>query len=252
MATRRRVTPAAALDLKALSTVAVPSTVKKPSSNELLALVLGGSKIEVNIPESATLAEVEHSMTLALEGYRMLSDALERIKPIIGRHLLHVAQHRLYRPEYKGITEYIEARMEAVLGFSRTNSFEALRIAKGTPTMTVEGYQKYGATRLLAAVSIADEKDPQFRELLDKSLTMTTKAFGEYVQGLKAKRDGEPEYFTASVRLPLAYRETWERLLGDLGLSPGDLVQELIRSYIETHPATAPEPPLLTRTAGGA
>lgn len=249
MARRRIVRTAPSTVLPVTNLVSEPNQLTHlPDLPSLMHLVLG-PRIEVNIPETATLEQVEESMQLALKGYRLLSDALERIKPVIGRHLLHVATHRLYKPKYGGITEYITERMERDLGFSRNNSFEALRIAKGTPTMTMESYQRYGATRLLSAISHADEKDPEFQPLLEKSLTMTAMEFREYVKTLKTSKD-EAKTFAVTARLPVEWQSTWDKLLSELGLTAGEVLQELITSYIEIHKdRVVAEPPMVRATA---
>lgn len=226
------------------STVTVPSN----SAETLLSLVLDGSKISVDIPHDATLTQVEVTLKTALGGYRRLSEAAEQLKPIIGRILLTIADRKLFRPDFPNLTKYIEERVVAVpWGISRTNAFEALRIARAFPTMSEVEYQRYGASRLLLASSVVEKTDG-VKDLLDKATRGTVEAFREVVKDLQGKEPATT--FVVSLRLPLAYKEVWEQLLTDTQLAPGPLVQELIQGYVEAHQGDVAEPALVKKAGG--
>lgn len=217
-----------------------------PAQVDLLKLVMGSSDISVNVPDTATLPDVEHTLGMVIGGYLKLMNAAEKLKPIIGRVLLTIASRRLYRPDYKNLTDYVERKVVAEFGLSRTNAFEALRIARAFPSLSTDDYQRYGASRLLLAASLTDETDPKYRDLLDDSTQKTVEAFAEEIKALKTPSPSSMNTFVLSVRLPLEWKDAWESLLTSSGMSAGDLLMELINSYIETHP---PEPePKATQT----
>lgn len=240
MATRRitRTSPSA------LRTVSAPLPTTQGIANpeDLLRLALG-SELTLNIPEDAKMADVEQTLQVAITGYKRLSEASERLKPLIGRILYTVQSRRLYRPDYRNLTDYIERKVVVDMGLSRTNAFEALRIAKAFPSMTMEDYQKYGASRLLLASSITDEADPQAKQLLDDSTRQTVDEFQSHIRDLKSESVEPAKTFVLSIRLPLDWKPRWEDLIATVDLTPVELFLELMNSYIQTHPASKASTP---------
>lgn len=226
------------------NTSSVPVRIPKRSSlapvpaqvPDLLKLVMGSGNISVSIPDAATLPDVEHTLSMVIGGYLRLTDAAERLKPIIGRVLLTISARRLYRPDYKNLTDYIQRKVVDEFKLSRTNAFESLRIARAFPSLTSEDYQRYGASRLLLAASVTDDKAPNFKTLLDESTQKTVDAFSEQIKSMKSPTS-TTDTFVLSVRLPAEWKESWESLLTSSAMSAGDLLMELISSYIETHPS---------------
>lgn len=222
-------------------------------AKQLMALVLGSTEINVDIPKDATLSQVETTLGMVISGYKRLSEAAERIKPIVGRILLTISTRRLYRPEYRNLTDYIERKVEGSpdsggFGLSRTNAFEALRIARAYPTMSVTEYEKYGASILLVSTPVTDQTDPRYKEILDDLSKLTVAQAKVKVREMRALTGGDQpsqqgKSFVLSFRMPLEWKEPWESLLKETKLSPSELFQELIRSYIEDHPSDEVEQP---------
>lgn len=227
-----------------------PSRPHTSDSTELVRLAIGSDTIDVNIPDSADLASVEGTLHMAVSGYLQLAEASERLKPIIGRILLVLSNRRLYRPDYKNLTDYIERKVVAEYGMSRTSAFEALRIAKAFPSMSASDYQKYGATRLLLTARVSDENDPAYKKLLDESTRVSVDDFANRVKDLTTDTGATAKSFVVSARLPIAWQTHWNALLETAQMSPSEMLQEMIRSYVESHevgdihpPEETPEPP---------
>lgn len=245
MATRR-------INRKNLPATPPPALVRQPNQSEqqtdILRLVLGAEEVSVNVPEGATLAEVEKPLTTLINGYKRIADAEERIKPVIGRMLVVARDRNLFRPEYKNITDYIVRRIEGDLGMSRNSAFEAIRIATAFPSLSVADYQRYGATRLLAATKITDEKDPQYQAILDDSVRQSAAQFREKVKQIRDSKAEPPTTFVVTLHLPNDWAESWKTLLESTNLGASELVMELIRSYVETHRNAPPQqvqPPVM-------
>lgn len=208
---------------------------------DLLRLVLGAEEISLNVPEDAKLADLEKTLNMAVRGFRRISEAGERLKPIIGRLLLIAQDRHLFRPDYKNITEYIEKKVEGEMGMSRNSAFEALRIAKAFPSLSMADYQKYGATRLLEALKITSEADPQYRTVLEDSARQTAVQFKGKVKQIIEANVAPSTSFAVTIHLPNEWADSWKGLLLTTSLDPTGLVMELIRSYVQTHQAAPPQ-----------
>lgn len=193
---------------------------------QIMKAAIGFADITVEIPEAASLADVEKTLLLAIAGYNRLRDASERLKPVIGRILLTVQDRKLFRPTYKNFTEFVMAKVVNEMGFGRSNAFDSLKIAKAFPHFTSDDYQKYGATRLLLASRVTDETDPQHKELLDKATQVTTEAFEVQVKaihGEQAKGVRTPTT-TLTMRVGPDVKEEWNAMLEASGMQPNDLL----------------------------
>lgn len=245
MALRRRISPAHG----SVSVPNPPSVLAESlhSPEDLLKIALG-AELTLNIPDDAKMSDIEATLSIAITGYKRLSEASERLKPIIGRLLFTVQARRLYRPEYRNLTDYIEKKITGEMGLSRTNAFEALRIAKAFPSMSLDDYQKYGASRLLLASSITDESDPGAKALLDESTQQTVDEFSDHVKDIKSSSTSPSQSFVVSIRLPLEWKARWDDLLNTMDMPAVEVFLELVKSYIEHHPAPASAKPQTVKT----
>src|SRR5436190_6479049 len=88
-------------------TTAVPPVASVP--DVLVNTLLKGIKINVHIPENATLAQVEETLEIGIERYRDLKEAQEQLMPIIGRILYEVRERKLFRPGHKNFTGWLKS-----------------------------------------------------------------------------------------------------------------------------------------------
>lgn len=211
-------------------------------ANVLMREALGDTEVTVDIPETATIKDVEATLRLAINAYQQLASASERIKPIIGRILLTVQDRKLYRPAFKTFTGFLTQRIVADMGFGRSNAFEALRIARAFPTMTQEDYLNYGATRLLLAAKVTDESDPQHREILDNATQMTTDNFRTQVYTMKkteagqgANGVGEEITTILAIRVLPSIKLRWAETLRATNLSANDLFVQFLNEWLKNH-----------------
>lgn len=184
---------------------------------ELLKVIAGANSISVTIPEGATLADIEKSLGVAITAYKRLSEAGERLKPIIGRILLEVRRRGLYKASYRNFTEYVRKHVGEELGLGPTNAFDALKIARAFPSLSEEEYHRIGASRLLLASRVTDETKEGFQSILDQAKQApTVEAFKEVVNDL---RQHEPK--STALKPVVALRVTeenkarWEAICAD-------------------------------------
>lgn len=247
MPTRRRV-PAS----RALGPVHTSRSQITPDS--LLSVALGDAELSLAIPENATLPQVEETMKLAITGHRLLVDAAEKVKPLIGRLLLIVQERTLYKPGFKTFTEYVEQRIVKEFQLSRSSAFDALKIARAFPNMTAKDYTAYGASRLLlAATASINEKVPNYREVLDKASRMPVDAFKDQLKLAQATSNSGPDqateatHVTISIQASPECRARWQALLNASGILAADLLNRMMDREIA---ATASLASILTPTAG--
>lgn len=254
MANRRMTgrTMAAGSTATASSTLPVPPTgtvarrAATPNfANELAQSALRKQAITLNIPAGSTLAQVEAGLQHVINAVVDLNAATEMISPMIGKFLYYIDLHRLYRPDYKNITDYINRRVEAQFGLKATRAFEMKRVAAADPSLTEADIKRYGATRLLTASSITDASDTaHWKPLLEKSLTMTVTDFAAYAKDVKRARanGGDAtaiDSVVLSFRVPSALRDTWHALVDASGMSSVDLFTSIVEDYAANNPTTA-------------
>lgn len=195
----------------------------------LMKAALGFTEVSVAIPENATLADVEKSLQLAINGYKRLSEASERLKPIIGRILLTVQERNLFKPEYKNFTAFLMDRVVIGMGLGRSNAFDSLRIARAFPTMSAEDYSRYGASRLLLAAKITDEKHPDYKDVLKQMSTLTVEEGKNKVKELRPS--GSQSSYTISIRVSPETKAEWVELSEAVDITPGELLGAMISAY---------------------
>lgn len=200
----------------------------------LISQVTGGVEISVNIPPNAKLVDVLHTLDTAINGYKTLQDASERMKPVIGRIIYEIQLRKLYAPDYRNITDFIQKRVVDDMGMGRSTAFDALRIAKKFPSMSTADYARYGATRLLLAAKLTDETKPDHVTVLAHSLEVGVTEFAEEV---KDQTTPESDGLVAlTLRVNKSTKTAWLKLVESTPkLKPTRLLKLCMEAYNE-HP----------------
>jgi hypothetical protein len=229
------------------------------SDAQLMQIAVGLPEITIDIPTTATAAEVNANLQLVISGYLKLAAAQERMKPLIGRILRHIKDHKLWKGQAKNWSKFILDVVEDRMGFSRSNAYEALSIAYAFPRMSAEEYARYGASRLQLVATVKSSGDQAHMdtlrsELLQESLTKSVQQFKD---DLRARRvvnvspTGEV-LVPLSVRVPKATKDAWDALVASTVVEPADIIARMIASYkvkksersaVSTVPATIPAEP---------
>lgn len=189
---------------------------------------LGFTEVSVNIPENATLAEVENTLQLAITGYRRLTEASERLKPIIGRILLTVQARNLFKPDYKNFTQFLMDRVVVGMGLGRSHAFDSLRIARAFPNMSTEDYSRFGASRLLLAAKITDETKENYKDVLKELSKATVEEGRAKVKELTPGSTASS--YTVSIRVSPEVKADWTELMDAVEISPGELFAAAIKA----------------------
>ncbi len=193
----------------------------------LMKAALGFTDVTVEIPENATLAEVENTLQLAITGYRRLSEASERLKPIIGRILLTVQQRNLFKPDYKNFTQFLMDRVVVGMGLGRSHAFDSLRIARAFPNMSTEEYSRYGASRLLLAAKLTDETKEGYKDVLKDLSKVTVEEGRAKVKEMTPSTTATS--YTISIRVSPEVKAEWIELMDSVEITPGELLAQMIQ-----------------------
>lgn len=207
-----------------------PSPVQDNGPMGLMRASLGFQEISLNIPEDAKLVDILQTLSVAIQGYKRLSEASEQLKPIIGRILLTVQTRKLFKPDYKNFTAFVMDKVCGEMGLGRSNAFDSLRIARAFPTMSVEDYKKYGASRLLLAAQITSEDDPGHKEVLINASRQTVDEFAGVVKTGKANTQ-RAVTSTISVRVSPEIKTEWQAVLSSSDSTPGELFGAMLEVY---------------------
>lgn len=225
-----------------------------PTPEALLSVALGDAELTLAVPTDATLPQVEETLKLAIAGHRLLTDAAEKIKPLIGRMLLIIQERTLYKPAFKNFTDYVEQRVVKEMQMSRSSAFDALKIARAFPSMSAKEYTNYGATRLLLASKVTNEKAANHKEILDKAVHMSVSDFENqiklaHVANTPNNATTSEAPVTISIKASPECRDRWQALLNASGLLAADLLNRMMDREIA---ATSSLAAILTPASGAA
>lgn len=239
MATQvRRNTPAAARPRPAHSTAI--ATVDP--ATELMRSALGFQEIDFKIPESATLPEVEKYLTTVIQGAKRLQDAYDRIRPMIGTLLRAIRDRKLYRPNYKNITEYITSRVQGEWGFSRSLAFNCMAEVEAFPTAD---RALYNSSVLQLAAQVTDESKPDHKEILDTLSKMTVPEARKAIADIKKAQSGATpvqDTVMLAMRVIPDVKARWEGLLKTYDMSPSDLLTACMDDFDATQAEAEKQP----------
>ena len=232
------------------TTLTHSGTVSVQETRDLVNMLAGAEKISVNIPPTATLTDVEHTLEVAILSFKSLTEAAERIKPIIGRILLEVRERRLWKAQYKNFTDFVRVKVGTEMGLGVTNAFEALKIAKAFPSLSESEYRQIGASRLLLASRVTDETKDTYQQTLQLVKTApSVEALKSLIKdmGQDAQKD-RPKPYIIGVRVSQETHAQWIQLLEREGpdREKGEIFAEMLSLYVikdqltRKTPATAP------------
>lgn len=195
----------------------------------LLRAALGFTDVTVNIPINATLVEVEATLQLAVNGYKRLSEASERLKPIIGRILLTVQERNLFKPTYRNFTQFLMDRVVVGMGLGRSNAFDALKIARAFPSMSQEEYMRHGASRLLLAARVTDESQEGYQDFLKESTSLTVEELKNKIKETQGTQSASS--YTISIRISPELKAQWLELQESTQLGASELFEQMLTAY---------------------
>lgn len=219
-------------------------------------MLAGADNISVHIPPTATLTDVEHTLEVAILSFKSLTEAAERIKPIIGRILLEVRERRLWKAQYKNFTDFVRVKVGTEMGLGVTNAFEALKIAKAFPSLSEAEYRQIGASRLLLASQVTDETKENYQQTLQVIKTApTVEALKGIIKDVKSQsQQDRPKPYIIGVRVTQEVHAQWIQLLEREGpdREKGDIFAEMLNLYMVKDQLTrrAPAPAHSRRRTG--
>jgi hypothetical protein len=185
-----------------------------PQQKFVTELLKGGDelKLTATIPEDAEPEKILSTLDVCC-GTLVRLDALgDAIKPVIGRLLGIIQTRALYRPEYQSFDQFLTEHVVHKLKMSRSNLFEAKRIARAFPNLPIAEYQEIGATKLLVASHFTNQEDSsKFRRILTQAKKTTVEGFKSWAveQGLIESGQTQGERIVISTNKSIAKR--WEK-----------------------------------------
>jgi hypothetical protein len=133
------------------------------------------ASIEVVVPDDIDPEKFWSSLAACCRAVTKMRRLVERLRPIIGRMLL-VAQENPAIYEDKGYRTYEDFLRRGVcenLGLSRSDAYEAKRVAQKWPSLTPEEYAQIGSVKMSLLSRVADERTGRGRKLLEKAKALS-------------------------------------------------------------------------------
>lgn len=203
----------------------------------LMKAALGGKEIKLEeIPATATLEAVTESLMIGVTAFKRLADAQSRLQPIIGRILLHIAEHKLWKGKYRNMTDFMQKAVVDQMGMGRSSMMDALRVARQFPGLTVDEYQAFGARRLLIASKRIQREDTpvmEYGKILDWTKTKTVAELETELREttvVPMAVDGTREV-TITLRVPESLKDQWTALVASTHLESAALLGVMVDLY---------------------
>lgn len=201
---------------------------------ELMKAALGFQEVKINIPDGASLPQMEQYLNTAILGAKRLASASERIRPMIGKLLLEIRNRKLFKPDFKNFTDYVLRRVQGEWGYSKSLAFGCLKQIETFPTLDQTNYE---SSKLLLAAQVTDESQPNYKEVLDSLSRMTVLEGKAHIKQLKDSSTSErTDAITLSIRVSPATREQWSQMIQDYDMSGEDLLLSCMEAYVEVNP----------------
>lgn len=164
-----------------------PSALVHPSSSqnlsrELMTAALAGSEVSIDIPDTATLQDVEKYVGVCIEGQKRLTSASLMLSTRLGHLLVHIDAQNLYKPMFNSFSAYLEERIQKDFGYAAPTAWEAIRLVRKFPTADVSAYS---VSTVKLASQMTDETKPDFRDVLTKLSRMPILEGRKWVQEQK-------------------------------------------------------------------
>lgn len=206
-----------------------------PISTKHLSEILG-PRITMKIPDNATLAQVEETLSYAVEGIHQARQVQDMIMPIIGHLMLEVKSRKLFAPTYKNFNQWKVEVLNGKMGLGLSTANYCLSAVSSFPSLSEEQYKRFGATRLREAARITSEaKDPEgYFVQLEEFGKMSTNDVTLHVRAIQQQGTTTPASNTKVLAIRMA-TESYNQWVALRAQYPEDTAETLLVALMDLY-----------------
>jgi len=135
--------------------------------------------LEIAVPDTVNADDFWNSLGVCCKAMKVMRRMTERLRPVIGRMLL-VAQKNpdIYTGKgYATFESFITDGVCEHLGLSRSDAYEAKRIAEHWPGLTPEEYAEVGSVKMTMITRVTNGTSKLGRKLIEQAKGLSVKDF---------------------------------------------------------------------------
>ena len=182
-------------------------------------LLAPGVGTETIIPQSSHL-ELWDRLAIACKGFKKADETAMKLRLVIG-HLLRVIQEnpKFYTDRgYDGFEHFLKDGVEEKMHFSRTRSYQAMRLAEKFPTLTPDRFAAIGPPKLSLLATFTDETQPSCEVHLQAAESKTLTQLREYAEEGGWINPGEGTPSAIVIHTSLEIRRVWDDFCHNAGV----------------------------------
>lgn len=195
----------------------VKDLVLKPREHEILKTLLDPSvEIEVLLPTTIDGETLWRNLSICCQAMTKMKRMAERLRPIIGRMLLLVQNNpEFYKAQgFNTFEDFIARGVVKKLGLSRTDAYEAKRMAQRWPTLSAEDYSQIGSVKMtLLSRSLQESATSNHQEWLDKAKDLSVRELRTELVKADLISNGECQGAVIVINTTQEIKDAWEAFI---------------------------------------
>lgn len=210
------------------------------------------AQVEVLLPDNCGHDDLWRALTTCCKAVRVLQRTTLRIRPLIGR-IVKIARNTpdFYKQRgYQTFEQFFTVGIQGHLGLSRTDAYEALRLAEKWPTLSQEEYEQIGPSKLAIASRFTDDSMPGHRKHLEAAKQMTITEFRAYAEEKRLINPGEATPAVIVIQTTQEVASHWKEWINDPAVhgtagssDPGLILLAMGQSFMpECQGQSSPDP----------
>ena len=195
----------------ATDTAVIKPEILKPEEVILAELLRDGASISTIIPDDVDSATLWESFSLCCNTFTKLQRSVFRLGIVIGRMLLvyHDNPQRFIELGYPKWENFLADKIRPAVGIGRSWAFNAMRIAKRWPQLTLEDYERTGMAKLLLLCRFTDGTSSNGAKWLEAAKTHTETELKQLIAESGECPLEELQFARIEIVTSKAVAETW-------------------------------------------
>jgi len=139
---------------------------------------------EVLTGEITSPKRMHETLVAACNVLHRIDNVRAKIRPIIGRLLdmIQLNPEAYTKLGHRTFEEYLQKEVIAKLGVSRTDCFEAKRITRAFPEMSIDIQASVGSVKMSLLARVANQNSKNLPMLLEKAKNLSIEGFSTYLE----------------------------------------------------------------------
>jgi hypothetical protein len=195
------------------------------------------NKIEVTINDELDGSTLVNYLGICCKAVNYMRRTTDRIRPIIGRLLILISDHpSIYKDRgYPSFEQFLKGYVRDTYDLSRTDVFEAMKVCKAFPHMTLAQAEKIGSTKLSLVARVTNETAIGHQRWLKRAVELTADQLRIELEQKKLIDKGESQGAVIVINCNRAQASVWKEFVNTPevlawgGPTPADVLISLMQ-----------------------